>query len=226
MEKINYIQQNIAFFRRAYEDERLSPFHISLYMALFQFWNLDRFQETFTAARSDIMKLSKIKSKTTYSKCLNELKEWQYIHYSPSNNPYVKSSFSLIVKWTSIKQESQVTRSPNELVIVQPRSFNGQDAVLSNKPIKHKPINNKESPNSEIFVINFFEKNGSSKIEGQKFWNHYESKGWMIGSTPMVDWKAAARKWILSANEKTKNGVVHQTSYLHTKSNKRYDEPL
>ncbi len=177
MEKINYIQQNIAFFRRAYQDERLSPFHISLYMALFQFWNLNRFQETFTASRGDIMKLSKIRSKTTYSKCLNELKEWQYIHYSPSNNPYVKSSFSLIVKWTSINQESQVTRSPNELVIVQPRSFNGQDAVLSNKPIKHKPINNKESPNSEIIVINFFEKNGSSKIEGQKFWNHYESKG-------------------------------------------------
>ncbi|MDF1697006.1 MAG: hypothetical protein P1U56_14280 [Saprospiraceae bacterium] len=226
MEKVNYIQQNIAFFRRVYQDERLSPYHISLYMALFQFWNVNRFQETFTASRGDIMKLSKVRSKSTYSKCLNELQEWQYITYKPSHNPFVKSSFSLIIKWTSLNQESQVTSSTDGLAIVQPSSFNGLEVVLSNKPIKHKPINNKESPNSEIFVINFFEKNRSSKIEGQKFWNHYESKGWMIGSTPIVDWEAAARKWILSTNEKTKNGVVQQMDYLHTNNKKRYDEPL
>ncbi len=226
MEKINYIQQNIAFFRRAFQDERLSPFHISLYMALFQFWNVNRFQETFTAARGDIMKLSKVRSKSTYSKCLNELQEWQYITYKPSHNPFIKSTFSLIIKWTSLNRESQVTHPTNGLAIPEPSSSNGQEVVSFEQTYKHKHTNNKESPNSEKYVIDFFEKNGSTKIEGQKFWNHNQSKGWMIGLTPIIDWKAAARKWILSANEKNKNGVVHQTSYLHTKRNKRYDEPL
>lgn len=226
MEKINYIQQNIAFFRRAYQDDRLSPFHISLYMALFQFWNVNRFQETFTAPRGDIMKLSKVRSKSTYSKCLNELTKWQYICYKPSNNPFVKSTFSLVIKWTSLNQESQITCPPNELAIVQPRSFNGLDVVLFEQTYKHKHINNKESPNSEKFVIDFFEKNGSSKIEGQKFWNHNQSKGWMIGMTPIVDWKAAARKWILHEKEQTKKGGVQQMDYLQTNNKKRYDEPL
>jgi len=226
MEKINYIQQNIAFFRRAYQDDRLSPFHISLYMALFQFWNVNRFQESFTAARVDIMKLSKVRSKSTYSKCLNELNQWQYIRYLPSNNPFVKSTFSLFIKWTSINQESQDTRPTNGQVIVQPSTANGLDLVLFEQTYKHKHINNKESPNSENFVIDFFEKNGSTKIEGQKFWNHNQSKGWMIGLTPIVDWKAAARKWILHEKEQTKNAAVQQMDYLHTNNKKRYDEPL
>ena len=28
-----------------------------------------------------------------------------------------------------------------------------------------------------------------------KFWDHHQSKGWVIGRTPMKDWKAAVRTW-------------------------------
>jgi hypothetical protein len=35
-------------------------------------------------------------------------------------------------------------------------------------------------------------KNGVSAIE---FHNHYAAKGWMIGKSPMKDWKAAVRTW-------------------------------
>jgi len=38
--------------------------------------------------------------------------------------------------------------------------------------------------------------------EGQKFFNFYESKGWMVGKNKMKDWKAAARNWI-KRNPKT-----------------------
>lgn len=61
---------------------------MSLYMALFQFWNLNRFQNPFTIIREDIMKASKIGSKTTYTKCLKDLNAWQYIKYDPSFNPH------------------------------------------------------------------------------------------------------------------------------------------
>ena len=29
----------------------------------------------------------------------------------------------------------------------------------------------------------------------QRFHDYYESKDWMVGNSPMVDWKATARKW-------------------------------
>lgn len=41
--------------------------------------------------------------------------------------------------------------------------------------------------------------------EGQKFFNFYESKGWMVGKNKMKDWKAAARNWITSSQDKLKS---------------------
>ena len=84
---INYISHLNAWFEKSYEDHRLSSAHIALYLSLFQFWNLNRFQNPFTILREDIMKASKIGSKTTYTRCLKQLHEWQYIKYEPSFNP-------------------------------------------------------------------------------------------------------------------------------------------
>jgi len=33
------------------------------------------------------------------------------------------------------------------------------------------------------------------KLDGQSFVDSYEAKGWLIGKTPMKDWKAAVRTW-------------------------------
>lgn len=33
------------------------------------------------------------------------------------------------------------------------------------------------------------------ELDGDKFWNYYESKGWLIGKAPMKDWKACVRTW-------------------------------
>lgn len=33
------------------------------------------------------------------------------------------------------------------------------------------------------------------KLNGEQFCDFYESKGWKIGKSPMVSWKAAVRTW-------------------------------
>ena len=48
------------------DDERLSPFHVSLYLTLFQFWNLNRFKNPISIARQETMRLSKIGSVNNY----------------------------------------------------------------------------------------------------------------------------------------------------------------
>jgi len=61
-------------------------------------------------------------------------------------------------------------------------------------------------------------------IELEKFFNYYESNGWKIGGrSPMKNWKAAARNWMLNA-EKFNPKV--QTSNLHLNQDKDYDIPL
>lgn len=38
-------------------------------------------------------------------------------------------------------------------------------------------------------------KERNNGIDGEAFWNFYESKGWKIGQTPMKSWKAAVVTW-------------------------------
>ena len=32
-------------------------------------------------------------------------------------------------------------------------------------------------------------------LDGEYIWNYYEAKGWMVGKSPMKDWRAAVRTW-------------------------------
>jgi hypothetical protein len=55
-------------------------------------------------------------------------------------------------------------------------------------------------------------KNG---VDINKWFNFYESKGWMVGKTKMKDWKASIRTWESSKDEQNKNNryippIVHE----------------
>ena len=39
-------------------------------------------------------------------------------------------------------------------------------------------------------------------LDGSQFLDHYESKGWLVGKTPMKDWKACVRTWKRFRDEK------------------------
>jgi len=185
-----------------------------------------RFASTFSVARFEIMKLSKVKSKSTYSKCLNDLKDWGYIIYQPSNNPFKGSVFSLSKNWTTSGPLLSGTSPNNRLPLVS-TSPNIGPPLVPYKTYKLNIINIKGTPENENNVIEFFLTEKSTKKEAQKFWNYYESNGWKVGGkTPVENWGALARKWILNQYEKTKNGVVQKMDYLHTNNKKRYDEPL
>lgn len=207
---------------------------------MFQFWNQHRFANPFTVSRSDMMTLSKIKSKTTYSKCLKELMEWNYIIYEPSNNPLNKSRFSMINIWSSTwpkKEESHDSTSPNNglpLDYTSPNNgppvdqsvpLNGPPLVPLYKTYKHKHIN-VEVPPDQKNVIDFFISQNSTKEEGLKFWNHFQSTDWKSGNTKITNWDAAATKWLIGNKQKNGKGLVQKLDYLHTTQNKDYGKPL
>src|SRR5690606_29939723 len=79
------------------KDTRLNQTHISLYMALFQYWNINRFTKDFYINREETMKMAKIGSKTTYNRCLQNLNDWKYIIYFPSHNPYRGSRVKMLI---------------------------------------------------------------------------------------------------------------------------------
>jgi hypothetical protein len=82
-------------------------------------------------------------------------------------------------------------------------------------------------------VQNFFKANAWPVLEAEKYFNHYQSNGWLVGGkTPMSDWQASATKWMLNSTEFKKQIVTPglteklKPGNLNTITNKNYDEPL
>ena len=85
---MNYIKQLTGFFEMVSKDYRLNATHISLYMAMFQYWNLNRFRNPISISRNELMEISKISGRATYHKVIRELHNFGYIKYEPSYNSY------------------------------------------------------------------------------------------------------------------------------------------
>lgn len=86
------------FFDAIRNDNRISTSHISLYMALFELWNQNDFQNPISIRRQQIMEAAKISGLATYHRCIRELQEYGYINYLPSYNSAISSQVVILVK--------------------------------------------------------------------------------------------------------------------------------
>ena len=302
---MNYIKHLTGFFEKASADYDLNPTHISLYMAIFQLWNQNRFQNPISISRDELMRISKIASTATYHKCMKDLTEREYVIYKPSFNPFKGSilevcNLDFYTKPVPKKElKKHTTKSKNEQVIEQvtkqalnkhqtsskhvpyiniinntnsiniakqENSKNEKNSIFTNsifdevqeldlkiekekeKKLREKKKNIGEAPLScraesrpskptlEETQIYFLEKN-FTEIEAQRFFNYFESNGWLVGGrTKMKDWKAAARNWMLNARKfENKTNASVQTepkpinlnpNHLHVTNQKNYGEAL
>jgi hypothetical protein len=94
---MNYIKHLNSFYSYVRSDKRLTSAHVSLYMALFQCWNTNRFKNPFDVARDEVIKLSAIGSRNTYYKSIKDLHDFGYIFYKSSENKFYKSSVYIVV---------------------------------------------------------------------------------------------------------------------------------
>lgn len=86
-----YSAELTMFFNAIKKDERICAFHISLYMAMFQKWNLSHFQNPVHISRREMMTLSKINGTVTYHKYIKDLQAFGFIKYTPSYHPKLGS---------------------------------------------------------------------------------------------------------------------------------------
>ena len=243
---MNYIKHLSGVFEIIDSDTRLTPFHISLYMALFRSWNLNFFHNPISISRDEMMRMSKIGSVNTYVKCLKELNNWNYIRYEPSYNKHKGSLVYLYTFDNRCDNGSDIDVSPsinniNKLnqtnLIGQSQNFESKNSDMNTKEEKEKlrekkkndePAINAMPPPLEHVKIYFDEKN-FPPVEAEKFFNYFESNGWLVGGrAKMKDWKAAARNWMLNCQRFI---APHGLSKPQQKprpdpNNKNYAEPL
>jgi hypothetical protein len=144
---MNYIRHLTGFFDRVAIDDRLNPTHISLYMSLFQFWNINRFVNPISISRSEMMSISKIHSKATYHKVIKDLSAFGFIHYEPSYNPFRGSAVHLVnfEEDQEVSRNHSKTRTSNEPAVYSSHTENQAGTVLLNEPYTNSinTLNNK-----------------------------------------------------------------------------------
>ena len=321
-QEMNYIKHLTGFFEKVSADYDLNPTHISLYMAIFQLWNQNRFQNPISISRDELMRISKIASTATYHKCMKDLTEREYVIYKPSFNPFKGSILEVcnldfytkpvpkkeLKKRSTSSKNDQVIKQVNERVTKQAlnkhqtsskhvpyiNNINNtniinldkqeisknekklnftnsifdevQESDLKVEKEKQKKLREKNKKKDEnhssvtssgslsrpigieksiskhskptlVEAQIYFLKKNFSEIEAQRFFNYFESNGWLVGGkTKMKDWKAAARNWMLNTKKfgyKPNTSVSKETktinlnpNHLHVTNQKNYGEAL
>lgn len=70
------------------KDERVSVWHISIYLAFVHLWIHNGSNNPIRVSRKIIMQLARIKGIATYHKCIKELQKFGYIEYYPTYDYY------------------------------------------------------------------------------------------------------------------------------------------
>lgn len=86
-----YIDHLNRFFEISQRDRRLSSSHFSLYIALFRAWNRSRFKSSFFINRQEIMEVSHLGSRSTYTKAISDLNTFGYIRIDKAGNRFGRS---------------------------------------------------------------------------------------------------------------------------------------
>lgn len=233
----NFIRHIIKVHDLFQSDSRLTPFHISLYFALFFEWNENRFRNPFPIFRAEIMNASKIGSVNTYLKCLKELDQFGYILYNPSFNPNKGSQINLFTfdnaGYTSLDTANTTSANTSSVQAVIP--FNKQNKRVQIEQTSLKTTNQSEItrkkdkflPPESKQVLSYFISQKSTQEQADKFFNYYESNGWLIGGkTKMKNWQAAARNWIINSKAFNHHISNDKKNHLQSENNKDYNIPL
>ncbi len=110
-----------------------------------------------------------------------------------------KFSIVTICKYECYQQENEPT---NTLLTNEQQTTNKQLTT------------NKNDKNEKKFIIPTFNDvleycmQNNLDVDGNKFINFYESKGWMVGKNKMKDWKAAIRTWAKPKQEQVIDPLV------------------
>jgi hypothetical protein len=80
-----------SVFTQLSTDDRVTVWHVSIYMAIFFRWRKNAYKNPIPITRREIMRLAHIRSVATYHKCMKQLQEFGYLEYFPSFHPAVGS---------------------------------------------------------------------------------------------------------------------------------------
>jgi hypothetical protein len=103
----------------------------------------------------------------------------------------------------------------NKQITSSQQDHNKPTTINKNEKNDLKNENNTIPPSLEIVKLYCFER--KNNVDSVKWFDFYESKGWMIGKNKMKDWKAAIRTW-----EKTNESEIKKPQSIIISNGQEY----
>lgn len=125
--KVNYIRHLNTFFRLVKNDDRLRATDVSIYVALFQIWNMHNFRHSFPAARKEVIRFSRVGSRSTYVECIKRLHACGYIVYQKPT----QKGFPGTIRISLLEERQQVVATQLKLF---EEEDNGPDSGHTHRP--------------------------------------------------------------------------------------------
>jgi hypothetical protein len=169
--------------------ELIKPNHCAVYSFAIEHCNRLGWKEKFGFPSSMAMEATGIKSYSVYKKTFDDLVEYDFftvIQYS--KNQY--SSNIIALKENNKAHSKALDKAMIKHVTKQDESICSIDKQETNK---QETINKFIIPT--ILEISEYCKERNNKVDAERFFNHYESNGWIVGKVKMKSWKAAVRTW-------------------------------
>ncbi len=118
-----------------------------------------------------------------------------------------KYSLITIVNYDLYQESETANKQTNKQLTIKQQTTNNQTTTNKNEK---KVKNEKNIIPPTIEMIFLYQKKRGTPVDVNKFFNHYESKGWMIGKNKMKNWQAAYHTWEPKINtERIKPKMVY-----------------
>ena len=144
-----------------------------------------------------------------YTAINNALNQFDNQFDNQNENAYVSVSVSVSISEIS---KAVIDMLSKNIVFKEFSNNYGGKRLGAGKKKKASEENKKEKIEIKKFikpsideVKGYIAEKGYS-VNAERFINYYESKGWLIGKSPMKDWKAAVRTW----EQKIKEGGIYE----------------
>jgi hypothetical protein len=218
------------WFDWCYENpEKISPAHTAMYFFIVDHWNRLGQKDKFGLPSEMTKDAIGIKNYRTYSNVFNDLIEWGFIKVIQKSKNQYSSNIIAIAKNTKAhtKALTKATLKHSQKQSKKQVDSNCKSIVGIDKPITKEQINNNTPlpPSGEMsdfkiiedcperekrdrFKIPLIEEikayclERKNNISPERFFDHYQANGWMIGKSKMKDWKASVRTWEKNSDQK------------------------
>lgn len=142
--------------------------------------------------------------KDTFLKHLALLKEKGYVTVSQMKDSgrFSHNVYTLNTEIVPCTVCSDTVQSDTAVKDTNNNSLNNNSIYNNNSNNIGKTKNRFVKPTIEEIRAYCSERNNT--VDAESFYDFYESKGWVVGKSPMKDWKSAVRTWERSRNGQSK----------------------